>query len=64
MLFRSHGFYLNRKDQVMRFDVVVSFDAQDRSVVFEEVLKAVREAFPGYDISANMDMDLNEVEAK
>ena len=59
-----HGFYLNRRDQVMRFDVVVSFDAQDRSTVFEEVMKAVREAFPDFDISANMDMDLNEAETK
>ena len=59
-----HGFYLNRRDQIMRFDVVVSFDAQDRNAVFEEVMKAVKDAYPDYDISANMDMDLNEADTK
>ena len=59
-----HGFYLNQKDKVMRFDAVVSFDADDRNRVFEEALTSVKEAFPDYDVSANMDMDLNEVEMK
>ena len=59
-----HGFYLNRKDQTMRFDVVVSFDAQDRSAVFADVIWAIKDAYPGYDISANMDMDLNEADTK
>ena len=61
---QMHGFYLNQKDKVMRFDAVVSFDADDRNRVFEETLASVKEAFPDYDISANMDMDLNEVEMK
>lgn len=59
-----HGFYLNQKDKVMRFDVVISFDADDRYVLYEEVTKAVKEAFPDYDLSVNLDMDLNEADTK
>lgn len=61
---QMHGFYLNLKDKVMRFDAVVSFDADDRNRVFEEAIASVKKAFPDYDVSANMDMDLNEVEVK
>ncbi|MBQ6479308.1 MAG: cation transporter [Erysipelotrichaceae bacterium] len=61
---QMHGFYLNRKDRVMRFDVVVSFDAGDRHAVFTDVLNAVKEAFPDHDVSANLDLDLNEVDMK
>lgn len=61
---QMHGFYLNLKDKVMRFDAVVSFDADDRNRVFEEAVASVKEAFPDYDVSTNMDMDLNEVEVK
>ncbi|MBQ1306594.1 MAG: cation transporter [Erysipelotrichaceae bacterium] len=61
---QMHGFYLNLKDKAMRFDAVVSFDANDRNRVFQEAVASVKEAFPDYDVSANMDMDLNEVEVK
>ena len=61
---QMHGFYLNQEDKVMRFDAVVSFDADDRNRVFEEAVASVKKAFPDYDVSANMDMDLNEVEVK
>jgi len=30
---QMHGFYLNREDKMMRFDIVVSFDAKDRAAV-------------------------------
>jgi len=61
---QMHGFYLNLKNKVMRFDVVVSFDADDRNRVFEDAVASVKKAFPDYDVSANMDMDLNEVDVK
>ena len=61
---QMHGFYLNLKNKVMRFDVVVSFDADDRNRVFEDAVASVKKAFPDYDVSENMDMDLNEVDVK
>ena len=61
---QMHGFYLNSKDKVMRFDVVVSFDADDRYGVFRDVLSSVKDAFPDHDVSANLDLDLNEVDVK
>lgn len=56
-----HGFYINKLEKQMRFDVVVSFDAPSRRTVCNEAVAAVKEVFPDYDIESNMDADFSEV---
>ena len=55
-----HGFYLIEKEKKMRFDLVVSFDAENRMVAFREVVAKIQKAFPGYRIYATMDADFTE----
>ena len=55
-----HGFYLDREQKTMRFDVVVSFDAADRRAVCSEVSSEVRKAFPDYELQVAMDTDFAE----
>ena len=44
----------------MRFDIVVSFDAEDRRSVYTEVLSDVQKAFPDYQLQVAMDTDFAE----
>lgn len=55
-----HGFYLIEKEKKMRFDLVVSFDAENRMVAFKEAIAKIQKAFPGYRIYATMDADFTE----
>jgi hypothetical protein len=55
-----HGFYLIIEQKTMRFDVVISFDAKDRRVVFNEVVSDVQKAFPDYELQVAMDTDFSE----
>lgn len=55
-----HGFYLDRKQKTMRFDIVVSFDAGDRREVCSQVSSEVRKAFPDYELELAMDTDFAE----
>ena len=57
---QMHGFYLLKDQNAMRFDIVVSFDAEDRRAVFEEAVADVRKEFPDYEIQAAMDTDFSE----
>ncbi|MBR4635201.1 MAG: cation transporter [Clostridia bacterium] len=54
---QMHGFYLDKAEKVLRFDVVVGFDAKDRRKVFEGACERVRKEFPDYSLRANMDTD-------
>ena len=55
-----HGFYLVKEKKMIRFDIVVSFDAKDRKAVYEDVVSEVAKAFPGYDLQVTMDTDYSE----
>lgn len=55
-----HGFYLKKKEKMMRFDVVISFDAKDRKTVWMDVISDVQNAFPDYELQIAMDTDFAE----
>ena len=57
---QMHGFYLLKEEKSMRFDLVVSFDAQDRRELFAEVIFDVQKAFPDYKLQVTMDTDFAE----
>ncbi len=54
-----HGFYLDRENRQMRFDTVISFDAEDRYAVYNAIVEDVRKAFPDYEVRIAMDLDFS-----
>lgn len=56
-----HGFYYNKDDKSIRFDIVVSFDAKNREDVHSLVLDKVQKAFPSYSIQIGMDIDFSAI---
>jgi len=57
---QMHGFYLTKDQKQMRFDLVISFDADDRRAAFNEAVADVQKAFPDYELQATMDTDFTE----
>ena len=55
-----HGFYLLKDQKTMRFDVVISFEANDRQAPYREIVADVQKAFPDYRIQAALDTDYSE----
>ena len=54
-----HGFYLDSEKRQMRFDVVISFDADDRKAVYDAIVEDVQKAFPDYELRIAMDLDFS-----
>ena len=59
---QMHGFYLNKEEKTIRFDVVISFDAKKRSDVYEKVIEEVQKAYPGYTLQIALDTDYTQEE--
>ena len=57
---QMHGFYLLKDEKAMRFDIVVSFDAENRRAVYTDVVSDVQKAFPDYTLQVAMDTDFAE----
>ena len=59
-ILQMHGFYLDKEERSMRFDIVISLAARDRHAVYKEVIEDLRKAFPEYQLKVAMDTDFSE----
>lgn len=55
-----HGFYLMKEQKRMRFDLVVSFDAENRVEAFRAAVEDIKKSFPVYELQVAMDADFME----
>ena len=58
---QMHGFFLDKAEKTIRFDIVVSFDAEDRRQVYREICESVQKAYPDYALQVAMDTDFSEI---
>ena len=61
-IIQMHGFYIDKEEKTIRFDVVVSFDADDRNTVYRNVFEKVQKEYPEYTLQIAMDTDFSEEE--
>ncbi len=52
-----HGFYLDQVEKTIRFDVVVSFDAESRKQLYQNIYEKVHREYPEYTLQIAMDLD-------
>ena len=57
---QMHGFYMNEESKVLKFDVIISFDAKDWEQEYTEILGKVRALFPDYSVRMNLDADMSD----
>ncbi|MBQ7158074.1 MAG: cation transporter [Treponema sp.] len=57
---QMHGFFVDEKEKIMRFDVVVSFDSPDIKAMHLHIIDDVRRAFPDYDVQIQLDYDVSD----
>ena len=57
---QMHGFYMDKEKKTMRFDIVISFDAADRKIVYKEIFEDVQKEYPDYQLQLTMDTDFSE----
>ena len=55
-----HGFYVDEKAKAMQFDVVLSFEAEDREVLWRHIIEDVQKEFPDYTIQVILDSDITD----
>ena len=60
-ILQMHGFYFNKEESSIRFDLVVSFEAKDRKQVYEYVVSKIQKHYPEYKVEAVMDTEYTDV---
>ena len=59
-ILQMHGFFVDEKEKIMRFDIIVSFDSLSMKEMFNHVVQDVRDAFPDYDVQVQFDVDISD----
>ena len=59
-ILQMHGFFVDEKTKVMRFDIIVSFESASMKDMFNHVVQDVRDAFPDYDVQVQFDVDISD----
>ena len=55
-----HGFYYDNVEQIVSFDLVISFDAKNRKALFNTIVDEFKKEYPQYTFHINMDIDLSD----
>ena len=55
-----HGFFVDRKEKLVRFDVVLDFKVEDMRAEMAEIRSIAEELCPGYRIYATLDYDFTD----
>ena len=58
---QMHGFFMDREEKILRFDIIISFDAADRRQVYRDACEKVQKEYPDYTLQAAMDIDFSEI---
>ncbi len=55
-----HGFYLNEETKRMSFDIILDFACPDRESLYKHIKEEVQEAFPEYQLTVTLDIDISD----
>ena len=57
---QMHGFYKDKVDMVVKFDLVIDFDAKNKKALRDEIAQRVQKLFADYEVSIAVDYDYSE----
>lgn len=57
---QMHGFYLNKKDSSINFDIILDFADKDRVKTYQDIYDEVQNAYPQYKVYITMDIDVSD----
>ncbi len=55
-----HGFYRNSLEQMISFDIVISFDIHDREKLLREITDRIKQAYPDSEVVITVDYDISD----
>ena len=57
---QMHGFYLNKKEKSISFDIIIDFSDKNKEQVYKEIYEKVSNLYSEYDLKITMDFDISD----
>lgn len=59
-IIQMHGFYVDQKEHTIMFDIILKFETKSPSGTRNEIVDALKEKYPEYQITINLDTDFSD----
>lgn len=57
---QMHGFYLNKKENSISFDIIIDFSDKNKDEVYKQIYEKVKNSYPEYSLKITMDFDISD----
>ena len=59
-ILQMHGFYIDKKEKNISFDIIIDFNIKNREEVYREIYDEVKGKFKDYEIEITLDVDVSD----
>lgn len=59
-ILQMHGFYLDKEDKTISFDIIIDFNIKNREEVYKDIYDEVHEKYKEYKLSITLDVDMSD----
>ena len=57
---QTHGFHIDKENNIISFDVVIGFLIEDRDALYRHIHEEIHELYPAYHVHITMDIDASD----
>ena len=59
-ILQMHGFYVDKKEKSISFDIIIDFAIKNREEVYKDIYCKVQEKYKDYKINITLDVDISD----
>ena len=59
-ILQVHGFYVDKRNNNVYFDLIIDFDESDKEKLLEEIVNKMKEKYPKYHFNVILDLDITD----
>lgn len=59
-ILQMHGFYLDEKEKIISFDIIIDFKVNNREEVYKEIYDEVQNKYKDYKLDITLDIDVSD----
>ena len=59
-ILQLHGFYIDKKDKYISFDIIMDFKVKDREEIYKNIYDKVKNKYKDYNINITLDIDVSD----
>ena len=55
-----HGFYLNKENKTISFDLIIDYEKKNREEIYKKIYEEISNKYPDYKLNMTLDIDASE----